>query len=111
VSKLNDSRRTWLLLLVLGLGTLALYWPVCHYDFVEYDDPDYVSENQTVRNGITAYGLMWSVVDAHAANWHPLTWISHMLDCQLFGLNPGAHHMVLLKAEPLRCRPPAPGAS
>ena len=80
--------------LALVLVTCALYWPVRHFDFVEYDDPEYVTENPTVRNGITCDGLAWSVVDAHAANWHPITWISHMLDCQLFGMQPGAHHLV-----------------
>ena len=80
--------------LALVFVTCALYWPARHFDFVEYDDPEYVAENPAVRNGITSDGLAWSVVDAHAANWHPVTWISHMLDCQLFGVQPGAHHLV-----------------
>jgi protein O-mannosyl-transferase len=80
--------------LLLVLVTLALYWPARHYDFVQYDDPEYVSENPTVREGLTRWGLVWAVVDAHASNWHPLSWASHMLDCQLFGLNAGAHHLV-----------------
>jgi hypothetical protein len=92
----TENKRTGLVVLVLLLLTLAIYWPVQGYDFVQYDDPDYVFENQTVVKGITPYGLMWSFVDAHAANWHPVTWISHMLDCQFFGLNPGAHHLVNL---------------
>jgi hypothetical protein len=74
--------------------TLAIYWPARHYDFVQYDDPDYVSSNQTVCDGLSWWGLAWSVVDAHASNWHPLTWLSHMLDCQLFGLDAGRHHLV-----------------
>lgn len=84
----------WATSLLLAVVTLALYWPVRHYDFVEYDDPDYVFENQTVRSGLSWYGLEWSLVDAHASNWHPVTWLSHMLDCEWFGLNPGAHHLV-----------------
>jgi hypothetical protein len=76
------------------LVTLAIYWPARHYDFVQYDDPDYVSSNQTVCDGLSWWGLAWSVVDAHASNWHPLTWLSHMLDCQLFGLDAGWHHLV-----------------
>jgi hypothetical protein len=93
-------RSAWLLSLALVLVTCALYWPVRHFEFVEYDDPAYVFENQTVCNGLTWYGLAWSVVEAHASNWHPLTWLSHMLDCQLFGLDAGAHHLtnVLLHA-------------
>jgi len=76
------------------LVTLALYWPARHYDFVQYDDPEYVVENHAVSSGLSWWGLQWAIVDAHAANWHPLTWLSHMLDCQLFGLNAGAHHLV-----------------
>lgn len=88
------SRLVWLISLALVVVTFALYWPVRHYDFVEYDDPEYVFENPAVCRGISWYGLAWSVVDAHASNWHPITWLSHMLDCQLFGLQPGAHHLV-----------------
>jgi len=80
--------------LALALGTLAIYWPARHYGFVDYDDNDYVFNNPTVRAGLSWWGLVWSFVDQHASNWHPLTWLSHMLDCQLFGLNAGAHHMV-----------------
>jgi protein O-mannosyl-transferase len=80
--------------LVLVLGTLAIYWPARHYGFVDYDDNDYVFDNPTVRAGLSWRGVVWSFVDQHASNWHPLTWLSHMLDCQWFGLNAGAHHMV-----------------
>ncbi|MGB7768190.1 MAG: hypothetical protein WBN22_04975 [Verrucomicrobiia bacterium] len=86
--------RTWLACLALVLGTLAIYWPARHYGFVDYDDNDYVFNNPTVRSGLSWWGLVWSFVDQHASNWHPLTWLSHMLDCQLFGLHAGAHHMV-----------------
>lgn len=90
----TNPRRAWAMSLALVLATLALYWPVRHFDFVEYDDPEYVFENQTVLSGISWYGMAWSVVDAHASNWHPVTWLSHMLDCQLFGVDAGAHHLV-----------------
>jgi tetratricopeptide (TPR) repeat protein len=86
--------RTYAVSLALVLGTLAIYWPARHYGFVDYDDNDYVFNNPTVRAGLSGEGLVWSVVDQHANNWHPLTWLSHMLDCQLFGLQAGAHHMV-----------------
>jgi len=86
--------RTWLVYLALSLTTLAIYWPARHYGFVDYDDNDYVFNNPTVRAGLSWWGLVWSFVDQHASNWHPLTWLSHMLDCQLFGLNAGAQHMV-----------------
>lgn len=83
----------WLICLALALGTLILYWPVRDFDFVDFDDPQYILNEPAVRNGLSWWGLVWSVVDAHASNWHPLTWLSHMLDCQLFGLNAGAHHL------------------
>jgi len=100
VVRLQKSWLAWLICLGLFLGTIALYWPVHNYDFVDYDDSDYVFENQTVSAGITWWGLTWSFVDAHASNWHPLTWLSHMLDCQVYGLSAGGHHAtnVLLHA-------------
>src|SRR5712671_3438002 len=79
--------------LLLGFATLWIYWPVCHYDFVAYDDEGYVFNNPAVRGGLSWSGLRWSLVDQHECNWHPLTWLSHMADCQLFGLNPGAMHL------------------
>ena len=80
--------------LLLALVTLAIYLPVLHDDFLNYDDDDYVTANQIVKNGLTWLGIKWAFATFHAANWHPLTWISHMLDCELFGLNPAAHHFV-----------------
>jgi hypothetical protein len=96
----EKSWLVWLVCFGLFLGTTALYWPVQNYDFVDYDDSDYVFENSTVSAGITWWGVTWAFVDAHASNWHPLTWLSHMLDCQLYGLAPGWHHLtnVLLHA-------------
>jgi len=92
---LRTSRyRTWLACLILALGTLAIYWPARHYGFVDYDDNHYIFNNPTVRAGLSWWGLVWSFVDQHASNWHPLTWLSLMLDCQLFGLNAGPQHMV-----------------
>ena len=81
-------------------GVIALYWPVSGYPFVRLDDPEYVSENVNVLSGLSWSGLSWAFTSFDAANWHPLTWLSHMLDCQLFGLNAGRHHLhsVLLHA-------------
>jgi hypothetical protein len=87
-------RQTWMVCSLLAVGTLALYWPVHGFEFVDYDDPDYLLRVPEVQGGLSWWGLVWSVVDAHAANWHPLTWLSHMLDCQWFGLHAGAHHLV-----------------
>ncbi len=80
--------------LLLALVTLAVYLPVLHDSFVNYDDDDYVTNNRVVKNGLTPAGIHWAFTTFHAANWHPVTWLSHMLDCQLFGLNPAAHHFV-----------------
>jgi tetratricopeptide (TPR) repeat protein len=79
---------------LLALVTLAIYLPVLHNGFVNYDDDDYVTNNRVVKNGLTPAGVHWAFTTFHSANWHPVTWLSHMLDCQLFGLNPAAHHFV-----------------
>src|SRR5436190_2286286 len=79
--------------MLLAVATLAVYAQVAGHGFVSYDDPDYVSGNPYVRAGLTRAGLSWALTTGHAGNWHPLTWLSHMLDCQLFGLRPGAHHL------------------
>jgi hypothetical protein len=78
----------------LVIATLAVYWPARHYKFVAYDDDNYVYNNPTVLAGLTWAGVEWSFVDRQANNWHPLTWMSHMADCQIFGLNAGGPHMV-----------------
>ena len=80
--------------LLLALVTLVIYLPVLHDRFVNFDDDDYVTNNRVVKNGLTPAGVRWAFTTFHSANWHPLTWLSHMLDCQLFGLNPAAAHGV-----------------
>ncbi len=80
--------------LLLLLGTLAVYLPAARCGFSCYDDGDYVVENQMVLSGLTWAGVKWAFTTWHASNWHPLTWLSHMTDCQLFGLNAGMHHSV-----------------
>jgi len=82
--------------LLLALATLACFWPVAFHDFVNYDDADYVGSNPHVLDGLSWAGLSWAFTTGHASNWHPLTWISHMLDVQLFGLWPGGHHLISL---------------
>jgi Tfp pilus assembly protein PilF len=81
-----------LLALLLSLGTLALYYPALQNGFVNYDDPDYVTSNFHVQQGLTSRSVKWAFTSTAEANWHPLTWISHMLDVQLFGLKPAGHH-------------------
>jgi tetratricopeptide (TPR) repeat protein len=80
--------------LLLALVTLLVYLPVTRDGFVNFDDQVYVTENRDVQNGLTWAGVKWAFTTWHASNWHPLTWLSHMTDCELFGLNPGAHHYV-----------------
>lgn len=78
----------------LAIVTLAVYWPVTRHGFVNFDDPPYITENPNIQSGLTWHGLVWAFQTGYAAYWQPLTWISHMMDCQLFGLNPVGHHFV-----------------
>ncbi len=82
-----------LLCLLLALATLAVYLPVARYGYVNYDDSDYVSENTHVLSGLKWENVLWAFTTGHASNWHPMTWLSHMLDCQLFGDHVGAQHL------------------
>jgi len=79
--------------LLLVVATLSVYWQVKDFEFVNYDDPLYLSENPHVREGLSCRSIIWAFTTIHAANWHPLTWLSHMLDVHLFGMNPGPHHL------------------
>src|SRR3984957_7733281 len=74
--------------------TWAVFGQTFHHQFINYDDPLYVYDNSHVRAGLSWHGIAWAFTHVHSQNWHPLTTISHMLDCQLFGLNPGPHHLV-----------------
>jgi Tfp pilus assembly protein PilF len=80
--------------LLLGFLTLLVYLPATSFDFIDFDDPDYVTDNSFVQNGLTLSGIKWAFSGAHASNWHPLTWLSHMADCDLFRLNPAGPHLV-----------------
>jgi protein O-mannosyl-transferase len=96
----KPSIPTWLLAGALVLVTIAVYWPTMGHDFVSFDDYMYVTDNTHVTSGLTLGNARWAFQSGYAANWHPITWLSHMLDCQLFGLKPGGHHLtsVLLHA-------------
>src|ERR1051325_2586439 len=86
--------------LLVGIGvvirvlTVFAYGPIFRADFVNYDDQRYVTENSVVKNGLTWKGIAWSFSTGRMGSWHPLTWLGHMTDVQLFGLNPVAHHAV-----------------
>ncbi len=78
--------------LALMLLTGVIYWQVHSFGFVNYDDTDYVSANPVVQRGLPLGNIRWAFTTGHASNWHPVTWLSHMMDCSLFGMRPGAHH-------------------
>ncbi|HSU53468.1 MAG TPA: tetratricopeptide repeat protein [Candidatus Dormibacteraeota bacterium] len=80
--------------IVLALLTVAIFSPVAGHEFVNYDDPDYVTSNSHVVTGLTWENVKWAFTTGHASNWHPITWLSHMLDCQLFGQSAAAHHLI-----------------
>ena len=86
----------FLVCLLLIVGTFTVFWQVQHHDFIELDDHMYITDNNHVLAGFTKKGIIWAFTTFHVANWHPLTWMSHMLDCQLFGLRPGMHHLTSL---------------
>jgi tetratricopeptide (TPR) repeat protein len=79
--------------LALTITTVAVFCQLCHYDFVNFDDLGYVKENLNVKSGFTREGIKWAFTSKYASNWHPLTWLSHMLDCQLYGTDAGWHHL------------------
>ncbi len=85
-------RQKLIICLFLVAVTLMVYLQSTNHDFVSYDDVSYVTENPNIKAGITLEGILWAFTSGHAANWHPFTWISHMLDCELYGLNPMGHH-------------------
>ncbi len=92
----QNQRRTVFICAVLFLGTALLYWPATSFDFIFFDDPAYVVTNAHVNHGWNWRELGWCFQTGYAANWHPLTWMSHMLDCQCFGIKPGGPHAVNL---------------
>jgi tetratricopeptide (TPR) repeat protein len=82
--------------LFLTIAILSIFWQVQDHGFVNFDDDLYVTANPRVQAGLTVDNIVWAFTTTHASNWHPLTWLSHMVDCHLFGLNPGAHHFTNL---------------
>ena len=87
------KKKSLLICLLLALVTLAVYWPVTSHQFIIFDDDDYITDNSHVTAGLTWPGIVWAFKTDHAANWHPLTWISHMADCQIYGVKPGGQHL------------------
>ncbi len=85
----------WLMAALLALVTIAVYWPATRCDFVNFDDPDYVTANPHVQGGLNWEGVKWAFGNTEQASyWAPLMWLSHMLACQFFGLNAWGHHLI-----------------
>src|SRR6266446_5335633 len=82
-----------LLCCLLMVSVIAVFESSLRNDFVNYDDPDYVTENDHVQQGLSWEGVRWAFSTTDASNWHPLTWLSHMADCQMFGLHSWGHHL------------------
>ncbi len=91
------SKYKVILIYIFLIGaTLAVYWRVLYSDFTNFDDTIYVTENRYVNTGFTKENIQWAFTVGKVAYWHPLTWLSHILDCQLYGLRPGLHHLTSL---------------
>lgn len=90
------ERQTLILCLALFAATLVFYNPISHDGFILLDDVPYILNNPPVKAGLTWSTVKWAFTTFHAGYWHPLTWLSHALDCQLFGSNPAGHHYVSL---------------
>jgi Flp pilus assembly protein TadD len=89
-----ERQLVWRLCACLGAAVLLVYWRALSNGFLNFDDPVYVYTNEHVKTGLTIDSLRWAFTDTSGGNWHPLTWISHMIDVDLFGLNAGAHHLI-----------------
>ncbi|MCE5213035.1 MAG: tetratricopeptide repeat protein [Deltaproteobacteria bacterium] len=93
---ISSKEKNLIVYVVLTIVTLAVFWQVNQFDFVNIDDGVYVTENSHLQSGLTLDGLRWAFTTTYAEFWHPLTWLSLMLDYQLFGLNAGGYHMTNL---------------
>jgi Tfp pilus assembly protein PilF len=90
----EDGIKTLLVCIVLAVTMLVAFAGVRNNDFVNYDDDSYITENPQVQNGLNLKSITWALTTIHAGYWHPLTWLSHIIDCSLFGLKPAGHHLV-----------------
>lgn len=89
-------RSPLILSLALAAVTFVVFYPVLRHQFLLYDDPEYVTANPHVSHGLTPQAFCWAFVTGHMGNWHPVTWLSHMMDVQMFGLHPAGHHLLNL---------------
>ncbi len=91
---LKRYRFEFVVCVILALAVAAIYGQTMNHEFINFDDDVYIYENPYIKDGLTKENIKWAFTDAYGGNWHPLTWISHMLDIQLFGKNSGSHHLV-----------------
>jgi protein O-mannosyl-transferase len=91
-----EIRNTVLICVALAAATVAAFWPVTNAQFINLDDPNYITDNLRVQRGLTLENVKWAFTTFHGSLWHPLTWLSIMLDCELFGVNAGPMHSVNL---------------
>ncbi len=91
-----SKNKVLLIYVFLSVATLIAFWRVTRCDFINFDDPLYVTENIHILSGVTAGAICWAFTTGRAGFWHPVTWLSLMLDVQLFGVNPHAHHLINL---------------
>src|SRR5215210_4962846 len=86
--------RVWWAVIAIAAVTIAVYSPVREAGFLKWDDQLYVTENPRVLAGLTWQGAWWALTTGHSPYWHPITWLSHMTDVELFALQPAGHHVV-----------------
>ncbi|HBG25919.1 MAG: hypothetical protein A2Y10_00680 [Planctomycetes bacterium GWF2_41_51] len=91
---MKKNKKSILICAFLAAAIIAVYWPVYKFDFVKYDDDVYVTDNKNVQNGFDFKNIKWAFTSGYASNWHPLTWLSHTLDYQLFKDCAGGHHII-----------------
>jgi protein O-mannosyl-transferase len=96
LKRLLQERRTPFICVLLVAATCAAYWQVSRFDLTNYDGPEMLLSNPLVFGGLTPQGLLWALTTSWFGYWHPVTWLSHMLAFELFGANPGWHHLLSL---------------
>jgi tetratricopeptide (TPR) repeat protein len=92
-SAVKDRCLAALACVALATATLAVFWGARQGQFVNYDDPAYITSNEEIQHGLTAQSVRWAFQTGAASNWHPLTWLSHLADVQLYGIDPAGHHL------------------
>ncbi len=93
---METKYRIYLIYIVLAIITFAAYEPILHNSFISFDDDSYIYDNSNITSGLNLKNIVWAFTSIHSNNYHPLTSISHMLDCQLYKLHPGGHHLTNL---------------